>query len=336
MFDSLRRLLNSFGDKTPSSFSLGLSEKPDWHVSLHDSFNLRPAIETIMAAENWILDRIPEDQKLVILFGEFHEKFLHHIIQQGVLVSHIQQRKRHPNLSFSFGVELPHDEYAKVTIEEDPDGTLAWAGLKNHFQKALNATHYAMAGVHDYCLQQGISVGFNDIAMVEKDGQLYIDETHPDARAIVEQAISGSLAIKRPIPRISDSNHEDNGVGLHLSNISMAQKIMSHLERTGSRIYLQSCGASHVFGSASSGAFYQRSLSALLVAQGVQVLPVLLSSNRYEIHHAREKHMMSQAVTVESVYEGTIQTELPEQARQGYRALIYNAAQQSDFDFTAG
>jgi hypothetical protein len=70
-------------------------------------YDLRPAVNAIMAAQNWILDRLPKGQKLIIIMGEYHRRFLHTHLREAVLRALDQQKECDPKRSFAYGVELP-------------------------------------------------------------------------------------------------------------------------------------------------------------------------------------------------------------------------------------
>ena len=86
--------------------------------------DLRPIVQAIMEAENWILERMPADQKLAVFLVEEHSFTTHIALHQAVIAAHLQAKK-HPagqkaGRDFAYGYEAPHDHLPAAIRHDSP------------------------------------------------------------------------------------------------------------------------------------------------------------------------------------------------------------------------
>ena len=248
--------------KTAQSSALQDTDKPHQvTIDVEDNrLDLRPIVQAIMAAENWILDRIPEDQKLVVILGEDHSLMWHTALQQAVISAHLAAAERRKGRNFAFGYELPHNNAVSAASDDNPD----WAdeGNKNLFR---------------FCLEQGVNLQFNDVSHYQDGYDLVFDQQDAFTRDIIAKHAPESLDQK--LYRLT-ANH-NYSAGLKLSNIAMVAKAGEHMQRTDARIYLQDCGYSHALGDYDFKHSYDDSLAAFFKRAGFAVLTVFPSIDHY-------------------------------------------------------
>ena len=251
-------------DKTPSppktvqSTALQDTDKPyQVTVDVEDNrLDLRPIVRAIMTAENWILDRIPEDQKLVVILGENHSLMWHTALQQAVISAHLAAAERREGRNFAFGYELPHNGVVIATSDDN----LKWTdeGNKNLFR---------------FCVEQGVNLQFNDASHYQDEYDLVFDQQDAFTRDIIAKHAPKSLDKKF----YRQAENHSFSAGLRLSNMVIAAKASEHMERTGARVYLQDCGLSHALGNRDIKHPYDDSLAAFFKRAGFAVLTVFPS-----------------------------------------------------------
>lgn len=217
-----------------------------------DPFDLRPVVKAIMDAENMILDRIPPDQKLVILMGEDHSCQTHTLLLQALLQAHKQAA--HPT---ALGLEGSHNiDWLNEPLPPDDSETTSGAALLR------------------FCKTQKVDVRFNDLARGEK---LSPDGTTFQQTAILDR---GDEMTENIIFRHASLSYDDLPIhcesllGIALRNIGIVENAISHNKKSDARIYVQHCGRGHVFGSRSDGHPYKASLTSLFHRHGFAVLAV--------------------------------------------------------------
>jgi len=223
-----------------------------------DPFDLRPVVKKIMDMENMILDRLPPDQKLVILVGEYHMNMTHILLIQAVIQAHKQVPHR-----FALGLELPHDniDFIDVLME-----TETLTNEKPHIINAMDSYN----ALFKFCRTQEIDVRFNDLARTD------------DFRMDADDEMTANIIRKHGLPR-DVSPHEcpidtRTILGMKLRNIGIVENAISHIKKSDARIYIQHCGENHVFGSKLrlENYPYEESLTSLFHQHGFAVLAVSL------------------------------------------------------------
>jgi len=237
-----------------------------------DPWNIRPVINIIMAAENWLLERLLPDQKLVIVFGQAHGFHTHGLATLALLAAHQDQIATNPDRRFAFGDERSHDFAKKTTGIDIPDPHCELAmSLFNDIEMPMSSYETTRA-IFGFCLDNHISVGFNDVATIQNKVIGTIDQKNAFTREIVKKydpALLGKKII-RGLPFVGVPKE-----AMAISNMCMVERSLSHMERAKSRIYIQSCGLSHVFGMQTEEHDYAESLCGLYAARGVKVIPVV-------------------------------------------------------------
>lgn len=235
-----------------------------------------------MNLKNWILDRLPPNILLIVIVGEAHNLPSHNAFLQALLTSCIAQQNQDPSKSFALGHEKQcnfrewaHQEFKLGLSEQtltapDLDGRIA-------LETFLNAPDHSYSplskkALAKLCLEHHISTSFNDLANVSKrheNGLAYaiIDQSDEATQAIVKKYAPEHPAEKE-ITRYSQDEMDDLSLGITLSNRSMVENALAHINRTKSRFYLQSCGLKH-----------QDELSHFFQEAGCAVLNVACNDN---------------------------------------------------------
>ncbi len=283
-----------------------------WDVDYSASpsrYDLRPAVKAIMAAENWLLSRQP-DQKLVIIIGESHGHIIPSFLQMAVLKAHLEQRAAHP---FAYGCEQVHEMVThyipSLSAEDDPDGRLVMASYNSDTENSQSFwEHRALFGL---CLSHHISVSFNDVsyfttfdAYPNDDLRSIIDQADPLTRQLVVEQFPHLVG--KEILRMHEKNGPDPE-GMALSNAAIVKNAIEHIERTQSQIYIQQCGVSHVMGETrkTRDFKYEDSLTALFFKQGFSVLPVFPFYEAWHHHLPTESHgSLKRAVKITGMDQG--------------------------------
>lgn len=291
--------------------SIDYQGQPYWGVDYYaescHAYDLRPAVRAIMGAENWILKRLPAHQKLVVILGEFHENYMHALLQKAVLEAHDKQARHYASRQFAFGIEMRHNypELIREHMGLDRDPTMAETLSAIIRRNIENNTRWEMSSLLRTCLNLNLSVGFNDVAHygpVESAGKprwAEINQEEPFTRDLILRHAPGKLNI--PAFRYVDENYRGSDrSGLALSNICMAERSIAHMEETGARIYVHVAGMAHALGNTKGGFHpYEESLSAQFLKRGCAVLPVLPNIEKWEGHLPRNaEDMLAHSVTI--------------------------------------
>lgn len=297
--------------------------KPALAIDCRSNDDIRVPVKALMKAENWLLERMPEGQKLIILIAEQHDLQSHVLFEHAVLQEHLKQFRANPKRSIAFGAEVEHNYLRKHTRVDipDPDGRQGMA-LFNKSRQGWRSLE-ARQAVFDLCLRENISVGFNDMADVQLGNALYIDQSDPSTRSIVERHRPDLTG--KNVRRSEPSSTSIGASGFDLSNIAIAENAMAHMERSGSSIYIQACGTSHVMGFTTRRYSYEGSLSALFRKHGHEVLCVSLSHETVEgtiPAEAREESDRSFKVSNMNYYRDD-RIPYPEARSKIYRASSY-------------
>lgn len=263
-----------FPSTSPNYVSERLCETVDCFLNPWD---LRPAINAIMEAQNWILDRLPPHKPLVILIGERHDHQTHALLQQAVLENLYLQNLRWRKRTFAFGFEAAHNFVSSSlgTVETDFHGQAIITGFNAIAEKQEElVSHYA--DTFKFCLRNNISVQFNDIASKRNDDVSIIDQTDAFSRKIIEK-YAPNLLSKEILRSHPSSNLTD---GVMLSNHAIVENAIAHMRSTRAKIYVQHAGTGHIAGYTPVDVRYNDSLCMRFMEQGFAVLPII---PRYEI-----------------------------------------------------
>lgn len=230
-----------------------------------------------MKAEKRLLENAPEDRKLVVIIGENHGSQMHAFFQHGNIIAHADQQALKPHLRYAVGEEIPHTHLEKPGI----------------FSRFNNIK--ARRAFLSYCRDEGISVGFNDIAARSGMTGHYIDQRDAFTRAVVQKEkpdLEGKNILR-------SSRTKDAADGIALSNAAMVARSMDEIGKTGAKIYFVHCGIAHVMGHKKYGFSYEDSLTKRFMDKGCAVLPVFLGT-RGKIPELPEnaQEMMSRSIVV--------------------------------------
>lgn len=291
-----------------------------------EPFNIRPILDAIMNAQNWILDRLPADQKLVILLPEDHDTHIQMLLQQAIIRMLADQRDKDPKRSYAFGYETAHNKFFKnrksYTVADDQRtiDLLTRVTLADHEEALI-----PLKALFTTCRDTKTSLGLNDVATkrpAEGSKRLVdIDQSNPLTRDLIEKHAPQYLGID--IPRATQ--FWDAGVplaeGMRLSNLMMVENALRHVERTNSRIYVQHAGIAHVMGfkkklfDYGESYKYDDSLAALFQARGFSVLPVICTYQSFKHNFPPQ----SAAMVKDSIKMDLPLTQSPEFSYQGVR-----------------
>lgn len=243
-----------------------------WEVDGRESFDLRPVVAAIMKAENWILDRLAPGQKLFLIMGELHNNHMDLLLQQAVLHAHLRQAGKKKDRTFSLGLEFPRNFLFERTGKQDadPDGIHGMNAVIAN--PARIAAPEAQSAVLRTCLENGISVSFNDVAYDLDTGHLRLD--HPYTEDLIRRY--KHLLHGTPPDAI---NRGRSSVGPSFSNLAMMEGNIAHAKTKESKIQILHTGKLHVAGSTHHNWWYSTSLSKLFLDSGHAILPIM---NNYE------------------------------------------------------
>ncbi|PZO79074.1 MAG: hypothetical protein DI626_11690 [Micavibrio aeruginosavorus] len=273
-------------------------------------FDLRPALDAIMTAENWILDRMPESRKLVIVFGECHSYQTHQFLQQAVLLRHKEQAARDPQKSFAYGYEFEKKFWRRYPHNIDLHtefATIQWErglNLENDYPEIYLSAYQKLAKSHDLqgsqplialCQREGISVSFNDAAsrINLESMRSIIDADDPQVRRIIAEHPA--------LPR--GEMYSIGADGMYLRNIAIAENAMEHIGQTDAKIYIQHCGQDHVQGNPDRNMPYGQSLCAQFRQKNVDVLSVVFKcdSEQHRMHAPDVKQEAAHTLIIENM-----------------------------------
>lgn len=242
-------------------------------------YDIRPAVHAIMTLQNWIMDRIPRGQKVVILIGETHYFQTNMLLQEAVFGKLHEQRNTHQSRNFAVGYEFEHNFLEKEDCTEDADDNCLTAFIKS---KRGFQSKTAKNALFKSCLDRDISVSFNDVAITKT--------WYGHALDLKDQRTHDLVATHRPdllaeeIPRFSEDRSFSDTDGMGLSNRSMVEGALQHMASCNAGLYVQQCGADHMFGSHFLS--YKTSLHNLFSAADCFVLPIIGSVNYMSIPQA--------------------------------------------------
>jgi len=246
-----------------------------------EPYNLYPATDALMGAENWLLRNIPKNQKIVIILAEEHAITTDVALRQAVLSAHVKQFWHDPQLSFAFGYEQPHNIYAPDIMADNRRLTETFVKMSG-----LGESKETNQQLFEFCLAHGIQIAFNDIADYQKqNGDHVVDQNDEFTRGIIAEHAPHLLDGPEEIVRESaQSNMTD---GLILSNLAIVKNAIRHMEKTQSRIYIQDCGVTHALGD-KYHLNYSDSLAQLFRDAGYAVITLIPSLQKFIPNEALE------------------------------------------------
>lgn len=302
MLRFVRNLAASFFKHDPLELPAELS-----NVSCHkDPFNITPAANAIMAAEERILERIPSDQKLVILMGENHSYHVNKLLMGAILKEQTARQKENPQkYSFALGYEGPYNItklISRQTILNESERdcpAMAFAALTPDQKYESQDTLFKI------CLAEKISTRFNDIASVRIGPASLIDVDDPLTKDIIQKHrpdLAKVQVILRAPMLFSPALDCDDG--LALSNLAIVQNAMDHLKETNARIYIQHCGTAHMFAPKQQKKDF--SLKALFEKQGAYVLPVFTHYEHTLKNTRPDRHEQKYTLKISGLDKGDV------------------------------
>ena len=240
--------------------------------------DIRPEIDLAVRAIENHLKAVPAGDTLFVPIGETHTLPSHAAFFAGVATA-LKQRGH----SLAVGLELPYktmidevldahprdnatDEktYMHAALRCDRDGALTLRALQQY--SAAEAAH-TRSRVYSSFREQGLSVRLNDL---------------PDlTEGSVDDALDTNdmMYMKmHPQPPSNSAISATSPAGLKLRNDTLAENAIDHAADAKARIYLQSCGAAHLFGLPSERAKYEDSLVYDFESRGRAVLPIYLDN----------------------------------------------------------
>jgi hypothetical protein len=230
-----------FSDRIPTNF-----------VDCEDApYDLRPVVEAVIAAENWLLARLPPDQKIVFLLNEAHTDEMSVLSQMAILNAHYVQKRKNPVMNFGYGFEAPHVFKVKDGVPHLKDAIIEGAEMTEE--------------VIRFTRRKKISMRFNDASLIVLPHFFKVPCLDPADK------LTQGLMIKRagfasPLFTAGDAD------GMAIRNDAIVHNAIKHMERIGARIYLQQCGTAYSFGAKNNA--YEDSLFVKFKEKGFAVVPV--------------------------------------------------------------
>ena len=245
-----------FSDRMPTNF-----------VDCEDApYDLRPVVEAVMSAENWLLSRLPPDQKIVILLNEAHTDEMSALSQMAVLNAHAVQKRKKPLLNFGYGFEAPHVFKVKDGLP-NLEGAVIESGQMNE-------------EVIRYVSRKKISMRFNDASLVVHPNFFSVPCLDP------KDKLTRDFMMKRA-GFISPFFSAVDNDGMAIRNEAIVHNAIKHMDRIGARIYLQQCGTAHSFGWKKSP--YEDGLYVKFKEKGFAVVSVFPQTFDINPDHLRYK-----------------------------------------------
>lgn len=218
-------------------------------------------------------DKTPPGKTLFVPMGEVHSSAAQKLVMQSVL-----QELKERGHKIAFGVEEQYDLLTDLTepgnpapLPEiayrlvDPDGRQVLRAL-NHTPRLYSYADQSTKSLMNFCEQQRVSTGFNDLSRVEMPyfGALVIDPNDGLAQQLIE-------ALELDVNGVLDTR---DPVAMALRNAAITYNAMAHAADAGAEIYLQHCGYAHLFGEGTAAMPFDRSLADLFNIQGNRAFAV--------------------------------------------------------------
>lgn len=186
--------------------------------------DLRPAVNEIMNAANWLLERLPADKPLVILAGEEHDRPTHASLKLALLRRFLTEK-------FSICVGLECD-YNLPEVREKQALVAAYAPLSHGlFQEAAYIS--------------SVPVSANDLP---KNPNEILKPEDPFTKSILSRIVdeNGNKVGKIVVEQYSHVLHARADFGVFLRNVGIATKVTQEIKKHKPKIYIQECGSGHI------------------------------------------------------------------------------------------
>lgn len=256
-------------------------------------YDLRPAIDGIVAQVIDAMEAATPDQPVVLVMGESHNVAIQKLMQQGVM-----KRLHQMGIPFAFGYEHSH-ALPQIVLKD----SLPWLtemrmkrpycrSLKQYFQRdplklamALWPRPYAVESrdqVFAFCLKYKIATSFNDAARNRSNS--YLDLTDKETR---RTALLWLGEDKQSISLLSP----DSTTIRNIKTIGYTYRHIKRLRRSVFKnvrnpLYIHHCGFNHVLGRAKFDRDqvkavtlrYEFSLSGLFARTGALTIPLIIEN----------------------------------------------------------
>ncbi len=206
------------------------------------------------------------DKPLVVLLGECHS-VPEYILLNMLLLRHVQERYER----VAFGYETPYNqlekmlrivlpqEVAPLVADMDVDGAMVLTLAQITFDS--NAWQF------DMCRDRGIKTIFNDAASDPSTETLSMDNAEVRRTARQLNITSDYIDVHEP-------------EGMRIRNHTMVSRAMAYMAQHDVRVFVQQCGAAHIFADQPDGSgVYEDGLHALFTAQGCDVVTASVEIN---------------------------------------------------------
>lgn len=259
-----------------------------------DPYDLRPAVKGVLDSIDKARANLRPDQPLVVLMGEYHPWPTHRVLQY-MLVEQLHNAGK----KIACGFEISHNilfnvltkhlrcpappEIAKFICDADRNGDKALLSFL--------AIHYGLsspvccATLMKLCRRLSIASRFNDLAIIQNDGELFLDNADP---------FTWNTIISHPEYQHFKKSKKIDAKGLEgvkIRNTAIVNLAAEHLQYAEPEIYLQFIGNNHVAGN-NANFHYLDSLTIRFSKAGIPVLPVFTSvhatGNVLSINHLAE------------------------------------------------
>lgn len=206
---------------------------------LEDPYNLRLALDALWLSMQEQLEKLPEDETLIVLAIEDHIYPTHVLLQLGILQLLVSQK-----ISTAVGYELAHDYAARHVKSREImpfDGLGISERTQNLFAYLTHPTEHAPLShkaVLNFCVKSDISVSFNDMSLGKDD---------------------------ESIAKTADVMAERNSTILNRAS--------EHVKDFKPRVYVQMTGTDHAFGNPKYP--YKDSLPVKFARAGFKVITIM-------------------------------------------------------------
>lgn len=223
-------------------------------VFCQDPLDIRQALEGILSTKNWILERLPEDKPLIIIFAEYHDKPSNIALQQAFIEQASEQS------SIAVGFERPPSELKKAIARERltrkfedtfpsiyNNDFLTTGNRNDRLSQRLAKAHiYApisTGALLNMCFEKKLPISFNDLEktkrfLVPSNGSYFLSTFSRKNHYLMNM---NSMSIKEKFFTTTRSP-----IGMSLRNQAIAYNAINHLQQTEAKVYIQRIGMAHI------------------------------------------------------------------------------------------
>ncbi len=264
-------------------------------IELSKFRNVQSAANTIIDVVEAKLETLPKGKTLFVPVGENHARPSHRLTLQALL----QGLKRRGH-SIAFGFEGDYDFLAEIKIPmseearkisllaQDPDGEHLMRMFSSSVEVFVNSPA-SLKNLFRFCLHEDVSTSFNDLAKIYGMWRGVPLDPNDPLTVFFSQYLQQD-------PFIAFDAVEP--AGMHMRNVAMVFNSRAHAAEEGARIYIQHCGAAHVFGDIFTGSTFTQSLTHTYGVVGDDVLPVLLTRDMLDADPAVENFRRQNAAVL--------------------------------------